>query len=310
MNGSRLCALALLLPSLASAHRVRTVNASGQAVIVGPQTVARSQAIDLSLRHAVEEVVLQLGGPREGEDQGFDRGLYDRARIFVPRMAVLAENVDGNVLTVEISAEVDGDAIAATLGPHRAVHPIAAAPATGNAIGGKRVLVLATEQLGPHQVFGWTDVAFGPSGFSTKTTAMRVVNEMGGMEATLGGEFGNAGFDVIDPHVLHGRLAARPAFEVLDLSTGDARSIAQKSDADLVIVAKGVAQIAGTLGEMSSGQANVVARLIRVRDGKVLATATEHAAQVHIDPATARIQALDEATRMAATSLVRKINFN
>ena len=47
-------------------------------------------------------------------------------------------------------------------------------------------------------------------------------------------------------------------------------------------------------GGMHSGQANVVARLVRVKDGKVLASSTQHAAQIHIDLDTARDQELKD----------------
>jgi hypothetical protein len=43
---------------------------------------------------------------------------------------------------------------------------------------------------------------------------------------------------------LRGKLAPKPAFEVLDLSAGEARQIAQRSDADYVVIAKGTAQLA------------------------------------------------------------------
>ena len=136
------------------------------------------------------------------------------------------------------------------------------------------MLILATEQLGPHRVFGWTDVVWTPGVLRTKTTVVREVNEMGGIEATLAEVFGGAGFHVVDPQVLRGKLAPKPAFEMLDLSSGEARNIAEKSDADYVVIAKGTAQLAyhAALADagMQSGQGNVVARLVRVRDGKVV----------------------------------------
>ena len=67
---------------------------------------------------------------------------------------------------------------------------------------------------------------------------------MGGIEATLAEVFGGAGFHVVDPQVLRGKLAPKPAFEMLDLSSGEARQIAEKSDADYVVIAKGTAQLA------------------------------------------------------------------
>lgn len=297
--------LAVAAPALA---RNRQVAASGQAVVAGPPAQARANAVHSALKRAVEEVAVSLGAPREGESGPLDRALYDRAYAFVRGSVVTNENVDGTIMTVDVNADVDADSVQqamAQAGVQAGARRRAASPS--ESAGGKRVLVLATEQLGPHQIFGWTDVVWGPGGLATKTTAFRVDSSMGSMESTFADGLSGAGFDVIDPHVLRGHLAPRPALEVLDLSAGEARQIAQKSDADLVVVAKGVAMIGAGVGEMVSGQANVVARLIRIRDGKVLASTTQHAAQVHIDSNTARLSALDAATRQAADELVKKL---
>jgi hypothetical protein len=175
-----------------------------------------------------------------------------------------------------------------------------------------RVLVLATEQLGPQRIFGWADVVWDDGGMRSHTTAVREVSELGGIEAKISEAFASSGYDVVDPHVLHGRLRPKPAFERLDLSLGEAEQVATRADAELVVIAKGVAQSAYhpmlDLGGMTSGQANVVARLVRVRDGKVLASTSQHAAQVHIDPTTARQEALDEAARLAAQALLQQLD--
>jgi hypothetical protein len=311
----------LLFGGVAEARRT-TVVSKGQAVIAGGgKAMARAQAINAALRHAVEQVAQGLGAPAEGDDIAVDKAVYQRAAAFVPASQVNAEDVDGNVIEVEVAVEIDTDALNAALGGRRGIVPAKVRASNGGVdLGGKRVLILATEQLGPHQIFGWTDYVWGASasrgGFSvygsSKTTMVKVNTEMGGIEATMADGFTNAGFHVVDPHVLKGHLAPKPAMEVLDLSPTAGRSIAEKADADLVVVVKGVAKDAyhETLAEagMHSGQANVVARLVRVRDGKVLASSTQHAAQVHIDLDTARLNALNEAARMAAQELTKKLD--
>ena len=71
-----------------------------------------------------------------------------------------------------------------------------------------------------------------------------------------------------------------------------------------MVIAKGMAQLAYHAdlagAGMQSGQGNVVARLVRVRDGKVLGATTQHAAEVHIDADTARLNAINSAARLAA----------
>lgn len=306
--------LVVLAATTAEARRT-TVAAEGRSVIVaGNKAEARSKAIASALRAAVGQVAAGLGAAGDGDDSATDRAVYDRAAAFIPRSSVVGEDVDGNIYDVQISAEVDVDALKVALGDRRT--PAAARARVGGGasepLDGKRVLILATEQLGPHRVFGWTDLVWTPGVIHTKTTVVREVNEMGGIEATLSEVFGGAGFHVVDPAVLRGKLAPKPAFEMLDLSTGEARQIAQKSDADYVVIAKGTAQLAYHAdlagAGMQSGQGNVVARLIRVRDGKVLGGTTQHAAEVHIDADTARLNAINSAAKLAGETLTRKLS--
>jgi hypothetical protein len=305
---------ALSLLAVRAEARRATVSAEGHAVIVGGnRAMARAQAINGALRAAVGQVAGSLGAAGDGDDVATDHAVYDRAAAFVPRSSVVSEDIDGNIFQVQISADVDVDALRAAIGDrHGAAASRASLGGSAEKLDGKRVLILATEQLGPHRVFGWTDVVWTPGVLRTKTTVVREVNEMGGIEATLAEVFGGAGFHVVDPQVLRGKLAPKPAFEMLDLSAGEARNIAEKSDADYVVIAKGTAQLAyhAALADanMQSGQGNVVARLVRVRDGKVVGSTTQHAAEVHIDADTARLNAINSAARLAAETLTRKLS--
>lgn len=293
--------------TVAAAGRPTTVTAEGHAVLTGTRGQALAMARVSALKDAVAHVVRQLGGPAEGEDDAIDREIYGNPVAFVSRSSVTSDELDGTILNVRASVDVDTDAVGKALGSKRS------AKKGGRAHGsdGKRVLVLATEQLGPNRLYGWTDLVWQPGMLTTHTHVIREVTEMGGIEAALSDGISNAGYEVIDPHVLRGRLAPKPAFEALDLSNGLALEVAQKSDADFVIIAKGTAQLAyhATIAEggMKSGQGNVVARLVRVRDGRVMASTTQHAAAVHIDADTARLQAIDEAARLAADALTKSL---
>jgi hypothetical protein len=217
--------------------------------------------------------------------------------------------VEGNVLTVRLEVTVDAAALKAALGAKKGGKPRASDGAGADG-GGKRVLLLVTEQLGPQRVIGWTDVVFTRDSLSAKTNLVEIKNDIGGMEAAISEAFTNAGYAVVDPSVLAGKLAPKKTLEVMDLSNGAAVSIASKSDADLVVIAKGVAKLAynSTLaqGGMHSGQANVAARLVRIKDGRVLSSDSQHGAAVHIDADTAMAEAVNEAARQAAQALVSK----
>src|SRR4051812_44499281 len=97
----------LAVAARAEARRT-TVAAEGRAVIVGGnRAVARAQAISSALRAAVGQVAGSVGAAAEGDDTATDHAVYDRAAAFVPRSQVVSEDVDGNVLEVQISADVD-----------------------------------------------------------------------------------------------------------------------------------------------------------------------------------------------------------
>jgi hypothetical protein len=187
-------------------------------------------------------------------------------------------------------------------------HPDATPP-----LGNKRVLLLITEQNGNDIVHAWTDVVWTPFavGVRTGTPEFRAVNELGVVEATLSDKMTDAGFNVVDANVLKGRMGPPARFEKI-LGDDEARAVALHSCADLVLVAKGVGRIAAAPAlagsGMLSGQANVTARLIRVADGVVIASAAEHAAQVHIDADTARMNALSEAAKLVATKITGRAN--
>jgi hypothetical protein len=178
-------------------------------------------------------------------------------------------------------------------------------------LGSKRVLLLVTEMNGPQIVRAWTDGVWTLGGGNLHTTVIRQANELDVLESTLSDKLTEAGFNVVDAGVLKGRMAPPARFEAV-LGNDDAREVALHSCADLVMVVKGEGHAAqpSVLGGsgMFSGQSNVTARLIRVNDGVVVAAATEHAAQVHIDAETARANALTEAGKMVAAKITSKTN--
>lgn len=183
-----------------------------------------------------------------------------------------------------------------------------------SALGNRHIIVMATEQLGPNRVLGWTSSIWGPGGGNTTTTAVREVSETGVVETAAIDALSNGGFQVIDLGVVRGRIAPRPVVENLNGPAEDdaTRVVALRSMADLVLVVRGTARTAAAAAMagsgMTSGQADVSARVIRVSDGTILSSKSQHAAQVHIDPTTAQSNALREATRMALSALTQELN--
>lgn len=173
---------------------------------------------------------------------------------------------------------------------------------------GRTVLILASEQLGPDQIIRWTDLVWGPDRVSTKTTAMVAHRESGVVAATLSSALRARGMKVIDPTVLRGKLKKERDYEIEDLGADTATTVARKTDAELVLTVRATAKLASNSvladSNMTSAQATIVARLIETRTGEVVAAATSHAAKVHIDPDTARSEALAAATKDCVKQLL------
>src|SRR4051794_19913075 len=201
----QLCIIVCLAVAVPASAKKTTLSASGQSVVAaGNKQLARSQAVNGALRKAVGDVVAQLGGPAEGDDATIDKNVYQRAAAYIPSSTVVTENQDGTIYTVELTVDVDRDAVLAALGGRRGTRQVRAQYANGaDAMAGKKVIILATEQLGPNHLIAWTDHVWqwGVGG-SSKTTVMQEDNTMGGIEAVMSDGFTNAGFHVVDPQVL------------------------------------------------------------------------------------------------------------
>lgn len=297
--------LVALTTALAAAE---PFTATGRAVMVGNREAARAQAVDSALRAMLNQAVKSFSGPAEGDDSATDENVYGRANTFTSAVNIVSERADGNVLAVELSADVDLAKLRQVVGGKRAP----ASKTSSFSPVGSKVLVLATEQIGATKFLMWSDVLWQPGQLSTKTTVLKIQDDSGGVEAVVSGAFANAGFTVVDPAVLRGKLAPKPISQVIDLGNAEAIQLARASDADFVVLVRATAKtlVNSTLaqGEMTSGQANLVGRVIRIKDGKVLASATQHAAQVHVDADTACIGALNEGAQVVADSLLQKLN--
>src|SRR5678816_4567634 len=92
-------------------------------IVVAAPAFAKKTTLSAS-GQAVGDVVAQLGGPAEGDDSAIDKTIYQRAAAYIPSSTVVTENQDGTIYSVELSVDVDRDAV---LGPWAA----AAAPAQG-----------------------------------------------------------------------------------------------------------------------------------------------------------------------------------
>jgi hypothetical protein len=124
-------------------------------------------------------------------------------------------------------------------------------------------------------------------------------------EATVAQGLITRGYKVIEPQDLNKIIQKEPAFRVVAISEGESIKLASLSRADYVILGKAIASVGGNVPEsqMRSCFANVTAKLIRVKDGKVIAYLDSSGNSAHTDVVTGGREAL---TR-AAASLSEKI---
>ena len=112
---ARLSPFRALRPRPAEAPRIAAVPYD---VVNADEARALADANPLSfLRVSRAEIELPPG------TDPYSDAVYDRAAAFVPRSTIVSEDIDGNILQVQISADVDVDALRAAIGPRSRLRP-------------------------------------------------------------------------------------------------------------------------------------------------------------------------------------------
>jgi hypothetical protein len=120
----------------------------------------------------------------------------------------------------------------------------------------------------------------------------------------------SAGLEIIEPSVLNKTIKQDPAFRLLSISDDKSVKLGNLSKADYVVVGKAVASAGGVVPQssMRSCFANVTAKLIRVKDGKVLSYLDASGNSVHMDVITGGREALSSAGEDLALKIINSIN--
>jgi hypothetical protein len=105
--------------------------------------------------------------------------------------------------------------------------------------------------------------------------------------------FTQKGFEFIDHATAAKEIRVTSEYKAQELNDEQAMTLGNQADAEVVIVGRGLASLYGDIGGgMKSVQADISAKAVRTGTGQVIATATAHAAAVHITDTTAGIKAL------------------
>jgi hypothetical protein len=281
----------LLLASPAPAQESKTVTAEGVAVITGGNVdIARDAAIQDAQTRAVEQAIGTLIDSQTQVEnyQVISDKILSQIKGYIKRYNIVNEAREENLLRVTITAEVslgqlndDLSAIGILMGQ---MHK-------------PRTMTLVAEQnIGQEWVAWWWGGIHGQQA------------DMGVIDNTLMDKFTEKGFEMIDHQAAAQELKVTPAYNVQDLSVQQAKTLGSQVHAEVVITGKGLAKLYGNVGGgVKSVQADLTLRAVRIDTGQVLATATTHAAAVHINEITAGNEALRKAAAEAADQLTGRI---
>ena len=129
-------------------------------------------------------------------------------------------------------------------------------------------------------------------------------------EATVARKLIERGWKVIEPSDLTKVIRQEKAFRITRLSESKSIKLGNASNADYVVLGKAVASAGGNVPQsrMRSCFANITAKLIRVRDGKVIAYLDASGNSVHMDVVSGGREALTKAGSDLAVKLIEALS--
>ena len=244
--------LGLAAPALASA--AATVEAEGQAMVKnGDEPAARDRALEDAQRKAVESAVgtmISAETVMENYQIISDR-ILAKSSGYIKNYNIVSSGAENGIYKVVIKALVatgnlssDVDAISALL----------------KRKGMPRVFVVV-----PEAILGSTAMTTGQSG------TMNMQSAESGLIAALQ----NAGFLIVDPDVLTGKLEISQIYRKGDVDNGMAKKIGSLSGAEVVIYGRAAVQVSNLSvlkSKVARASANI--RAVNVQTGQIIAMST------------------------------------
>ncbi|MDD5432545.1 MAG: hypothetical protein PHO70_06145 [Candidatus Omnitrophica bacterium] len=128
-------------------------------------------------------------------------------------------------------------------------------------------------------------------------------------EAKVATKLIEAGFEVLEPSMLTKVIKQDKAFRLLNFPQEKSVKLGNLSKADYVILGKAIASSGGNVpqSKMISCFANISAKLIRVKDGKVVAYLDASGNSAHMDVITGGREALANAGEDLAAKIISAI---
>jgi len=128
-------------------------------------------------------------------------------------------------------------------------------------------------------------------------------------EAMVANRLMENGFEILEPSNLTKVIKQDRAFRMLNLSEPKSVKLGSLAKADYVVLGKAIASSGGNVPQsnMRSCFANVTAKLIRVKDGKVLAYLDAAGNSAHLDVVTGGREALANAGASLAAKILEAL---
>jgi hypothetical protein len=134
--------------------------------------------------------------------------------------------------------------------------------------------------------------------------------DLSATEAAVAEKLIAAGYDIIEPSSLTKIVRQDPAFRIVNLSEADSIKLGSLSKADYLVLGKAVASSGSNVPQssMRSCFANITAKLINIKDGKVVAYLDASGNSAHMDVITGGKEALVSAAGNLSVKLIDALN--
>ena len=127
-------------------------------------------------------------------------------------------------------------------------------------------------------------------------------------ETKLLSQFYDKGFDVVDRQLVQA-LKGKPDYkDALAGNVSAAAKVAGQLGADIIVIGTAKISSGGKFYNMTSGQADINGKIVRVDTGDILAVVPNaHGKKPHISPSTAGVNAMNEAAGKLGTEIIRQL---
>ncbi|MCK9594332.1 MAG: hypothetical protein PHH68_03700 [Candidatus Omnitrophica bacterium] len=134
--------------------------------------------------------------------------------------------------------------------------------------------------------------------------------DLSATEAVIASKLIEEGYDIIEPSELESFIQKDRAFRMVDLSDKASVKLGSNSKADYIVLGKAVASAGGNVPEssMRSCFANLSAKLIRVKDKRIMAYLDASGNSAHLDVITGGKEALVSAASNLAPKVIMILN--